>query len=149
MEIGSSAAFFEEMLQVTLALPSGHCTCLSILESSKVEDLKTLAQESLQKRHLQLVTAGGCVLTDRTATLQASGLQDGDQLTAIVRQTQLAAAEKAFAFWCCGGDGVVTWGKPDCGGDSSAVQDQLEGVQQVQATAAAFAAVLQGGFVVS
>ena len=37
---------------------------------------------------------------------------------------------------------VVTWGFPYSGGDSSEVQDQLKGVQQVQATSEAFAAIL-------
>ena len=44
---------------------------------------------------------------------------------------------------------VVTWGDAGCGGDSSAVGDQLRGVQQVQATALAFAAILADGSVVT
>ena len=48
------------------------------------------------------------------------------------------------------GDGsVVTWGDSDCGGDSSAVQDQLKNVQQVQASNFAFAAILSDGSVVT
>ena len=43
----------------------------------------------------------------------------------------------------------MTWGNPDYGGDSSAVQDQLKGVQQVQATSGAFAAILADGSVVT
>ena len=35
------------------------------------------------------------------------------------------------------------------GGDSSAVQDQLKGVQQIQATQSAFAAILADGSVVT
>ena len=35
------------------------------------------------------------------------------------------------------------------GGDSSAVQDQLKGVQQIQATHGAFAAILEDGSVVT
>ena len=46
----------------------------------------------------------------------------------------------AFAAILADGS-VVTWGDADCGGDSSAVQDQLRGVQQVQATGHAFVAV--------
>ena len=38
-------------------------------------------------------------------------------------------------------DQVVTWGDAD-GGDSSAVQDRLVNVQQIQATYRAFAAIL-------
>ena len=44
---------------------------------------------------------------------------------------------------------VVTWGDTDCGGDSSAVQDQLTDVQQIQATSGAFAAILGDGSLVS
>ena len=44
---------------------------------------------------------------------------------------------------------VVTWGDADCGGDSSAVQNQLKGVRQIQATGGAFAAILEDGSVVT
>ena len=40
---------------------------------------------------------------------------------------------------------VVSWGVAHWGGDSSAVQDQLRGVQQIQATDRAFAAILEDG----
>ena len=50
-------------------------------------------------------------------------------------------------FWQDGS--VVTWGDAHYGGDSSAVRDQLEGVQQIQATSAAFAAILADGSVVT
>ena len=35
----------------------------------------------------------------------------------------------------------MTWGDPDCGGDSAEVQEQLRHVQQVRATNLAFAAI--------
>ena len=44
---------------------------------------------------------------------------------------------------------VVTWGDPRYGGDSSEVQVRLKGVQQVQATEIAFAAILADGSVVT
>ena len=44
---------------------------------------------------------------------------------------------------------VVTWGDPDAGGDSSAVQEKLRNVQQVQATLRAFAAILADGSIVT
>ena len=40
-------------------------------------------------------------------------------------------------------------GNADCGGDSSAVRDQLRGVQQIQASFRAFAAILEDGSVVT
>ena len=43
----------------------------------------------------------------------------------------------------------MTWGKSAHGGDSSAVQDQLKNVQQIQACGGAFAAVLDDGSVVT
>ena len=42
---------------------------------------------------------------------------------------------------------VVTWGNYGLGGDSSALQDQLKNVQQIQASNYAFAAILGDGFV--
>jgi hypothetical protein len=107
--------------------------------------LKTLTQESLGKHFLRLVTSKGKNLNNPSEPLWAAGLEDGDQLTAIVGQAKLAATETAVALWCCGGDGVVTWGDSD----SSAVQDQLKGVQQVQASDGAFAAILEDGSVVT
>ena len=59
-------------------------------------------------------------------------------------------ATNAGAFAAILEDGcVVTWGPADFGGDSSAVQDQLRGVQQIHATHRAFAAILEDGSVVT
>ena len=136
------------MLQVTVSLTSGSPASLSLQESSKVGDLKALAEESFGKPFLRLVTADGRILTDTSEPLADAGLQDGDQLTAIPGQAKLAATGSAFALWCCGGQKVVTWRNPECGGDNSAVQG-LKKVQQVQATRRAFAAILQDGSVVT
>ena len=47
------------------------------------------------------------------------------------------------AFAAILGDGsVVAWGDAEAGGDSSAVRDQLQNVQQIQAARFAFAAIL-------
>ena len=44
----------------------------------------------------------------------------------------------------------MTWGDPQfVEGESSEVQDQLKGVQQVQASSSAFAAILADGSVVT
>ena len=43
----------------------------------------------------------------------------------------------------------MTWGDPECGGDSSQVQEQLRNVQSIQATDCAFAAILESGAVVT
>eukprot|EP00435_Cladocopium_sp_Y103_P026695 s1488_g6.t1 len=101
------------------------------------------------KGYLKLVTVEGHVLTDPEASLQAAGVQDGQDLTAVVQQFRTAATEFAFAVWCCGGNNVVTGGHPGSGGDSSVVQDQFKNVQQICATDSAFAAILADGSVVA
>ena len=54
------------------------------------------------------------------------------------------------AFAAILGDGsVITWGRADVGGDSSAVRHQLRDVQQIQASDHAFAAILGDGSVVT
>lgn len=57
------------------------------------------------------------MLIDLDHPLEDSGVQDGDRLTAFAKQANIAATSWAFALWC--GDGMVTWGAPDRGGDSS------------------------------
>jgi len=54
-----------------------------------------------------------------------------------------------YAFAAILADGsVITWGSKAFGGGSSAVRDQLKGVQHIQATVSAFAAILADGHVV-
>ena len=68
------------------------------------------------------------------------------------RSSTSGAVAAAFAAILADGS-VVTWGHPDLGGDSSAVQDQLRNVQQVHGTSgaysAAFDAILADGSVVT
>ena len=144
----SDVSGIEQTLQVTVSLPSGRSASLSIPLASTVGDLKTMAQESLGKPFLRLLTSDGRKLNP-SESLEAAGLQDGDQLTTVVGEAKLAATESAFALWCSGGDRVLTWGGDGCGGDSSAVQDRLKSVRQVQATGRAFAAILEDGSVVT
>ena len=136
------------MLQVTVALPSGQGETFSLKPSSKVGDLRILAQHFFKRGFLRLVAADHSVV-DPAVSLQAAGLEDGDHLTAIAVEARLAATDRVFALFCCGGDRVVTWGDPDWGVDSSQVQDRLKGVQQVQASCSAFAAILSDGSVVT
>ena len=82
-------------------------------------------------------------------SLQNSGVQDGENLTAVAQQVKIAASYRAFDLWCLGGNQVVTWGNPDFGGDCSAVKDQLRDVQQIWAAGFAFAAILADGSVVA
>ena len=122
------------MLQVNVALPNGDAELLSLLPSSTVQDLRTAAQRAFGRKCLRLITAKSRVLVDPNKTLEAAEIEDGECLTALLLQPQLAATKTAFALWCHGDSAVVTWGSARSGGDSSAVRDQLRGVQQIQAT---------------
>ena len=104
------------MLQVNIVLASGRSENLSIEQSSKVGDLKSLAQNCFARGRLRLLAADGRALLDLSQSLQDAGLQEGDTLTAIAREAKIAATHRAFAFWCLGEDRIVTWGSPDCGG---------------------------------
>jgi len=65
------------MLQLNVALPSGRSETFSLLQSSKVGDLRVLAQTSFHCGFLRLVTANIDTL-DPGESLQAAGLQDED-----------------------------------------------------------------------
>ena len=143
------------MLRVNVALPNGHAELLTLLPSSTVQDVRTKAQQAFGKKYLKLITAKNRVLVNFEQTLEEAEIEDGECLTALVLQPQLAAtggaaAGGAFAaLWWHGDHAVVTWGNAAFGGDSSAVRDQLEGVQQVKASHGAFAAILEDGSVVT
>ena len=125
------------MLQVTVAPPSGNKRQkLELAKSSKVGDLKRLAQKILGENFLSLVTAEGHVLKDPGKSLEAAGVSDGDHLTAVVQQAKLAATAGAFALWSDGGDQIVTWGHDKFSCNCSAIQD-LGSVQLVQGTRSA------------
>ena len=100
------------MFQVTVALPSGYSEKFSIEQSSTVSDLARLAQKSFQRGFLRLVAADHHVLNPNL-TLREAGFEDESHCTAIVLEAKLAAAAKAFALFCPGGDRVVTWREPD------------------------------------
>eukprot|EP00435_Cladocopium_sp_Y103_P035419 s149_g9.t1 len=137
------------MLQVNVSLPSGRSESLLLSHSSKVGDLRILAQKSFRRGFLRLVSSDGHPLIDPKESLEAAGILDGGHVTAVALEAKVAASHKAFAMWCRGGDRVLTWGGRGAGGDCAAVQDQLRNVQQVQATGNEFAAILADGSVVS
>ena len=122
------------MLKIHVALLNGNPELLTLLPSSTVQNVRTKAQRAFGKKYLRLITAKNRVLMNLEQTLEEAEIEDGECLTALVLQPQLASTEYAFALWCHGDSTIVTWGEADCGGDSSAVQDQLRGVQQIQDT---------------
>ena len=79
------------MIQITVALPNGHVELLTLLPSSTVQDVRTKAQLVFGKKHLRLVTAKNRVLVDFKQTLEEAEIEDGECLTALVPQPQVAA----------------------------------------------------------
>ena len=142
------------MFQATVALASGCSETISLPMSSKVGDLKVLAQKRFQQGLLRLITADGHILSDPSQSLLGAQLDEKDCLTAVAITGRVAATKSmfrvgAFALWSVGGNRIVIWGNPLHGSDSSAVQGQLRNVQQVQGTGSAFAAILADGSVVT
>ena len=137
------------MIQINVALPNGHAEHLTLLPSSTIQELMTAAQRAFGKKCLRLLAAKNRVLADPGKTLGEAEIEDGECLTALVLQPQLAKTQRAFALWCHGDSAIVTWGGQDSGGDSSAARDQLRGVQQIHASSGSFAAVLENGSVVT
>ena len=137
------------MIQIYVALPSGRAEPLTLLPSSTLQAVSTKAQLAFGKKHLRLITAKNRVLVDFDQTLAEAEIEDGECLTALVLQPQLAATEGAFASWCHGHSAVAIWGHTLYGGDSSIVHDHLKGVEQIQAAKKAFAAILEDGSVVT
>ena len=109
------------MIQINVALPNGHAELLSLLPSCTVQDVWTKTQLAFGKKHLRLITAKNRVLVNFEQTIEEAEIEDGECLTALVLQPQLAATRSAFALWCHGESAVVTWGGAAHGGDSSAV----------------------------
>ena len=136
-----------DSLKLEVSLPSGRYESVVVSQFARLSDLKIAAQQSLGQRFLRLAAPDGRLL-DQTGSLELSGLQNGDSLTAVAQQPKVAATWRAFALWCVGSR-AVTWGNLKCGGDSSGVQHQLRNVQDICCTAASFAAILAEGTVVT
>eukprot|EP00434_Breviolum_minutum_P030272 symbB.v1.2.026777.t1/scaffold2704.1/size72676/2 len=158
---GFTVKVMSQIFHVNVALPNGHAELLTLLPFSTIQDLRAKAQRAFGKKYLGLVTAKNRVLDDPSKTLEEAEIEDGECLTALVLQPQLAATSTAFALWCHGDSTITTWGSANGGGDngsvvtwgdggdSSAVGDQLRGVQKIQATWHAYAAILEDGTVVT
>ena len=84
-------------LRLNVSLPSGRCAALSLGPTRTVFDLKMKAQQSLGQRFLRLAAPDGR-LFDPIKTLQDSGLQSGESITAVAQQPKVAATDRAMAL---------------------------------------------------
>ena len=134
---------------INVAMMSGRAAQVPVIMDRPLKFVKLEAQSALQTGMGVLRDSKGCILDDRQ-TASAASLKSGETLTLQVRQTRLASHKLGSSFAALMGDGsVVTWGHPDCRGDSGRVQERLKNVQHIQTTRTAFAAVLDNGSVVT
>ena len=135
-------------IAVEVGLLSGKTASVRAGLEENVAALKRRAETALGVGKRRLVDSSGIFL-DASAPIKHARLQNGDSLTLHINKVQIQATYGAFAA-VLGDSSVVTWGHAAYGADSSAVQDQLQHVQQIQATASgAFAAILGDGSVVT
>eukprot|EP00439_Symbiodinium_sp_Y106_P008315 s7511_g1.t1 len=129
-------------ITVQVELFSGRATTVQANFDEAVGTLKRRAETALGR----LVDSSGGFL-DAETPIKRTRLRHGDSLNLNVSRVQVQAnlaIEGSFAA-ILGDASVLTWGDARHGGDSSAVQDQLKNVQQIQANCHAFAAVLADG----
>eukprot|EP00435_Cladocopium_sp_Y103_P054863 s86_g18.t1 len=138
----------DSSIRLEVSLPSGRSEIVGVSQYGTIADLKAAAQKCFGQGFLRLAAPDGCLL-DPTDSLSLSGFQDGDSLAAVALQPTIAATRMAFALGCVGGNRIVTWGHPTCGGGNTAIRHQPSNIQQICATGYAFAAVLADGTVVT
>ncbi|CAE7772121.1 USP [Symbiodinium sp. CCMP2592] len=134
-------------LTVRIAFLSGEEHGITVPIHATVDDLRATAEMEMRKSLGKLISASGTVLP-ASSTLAQEDIKDGDVITAVFQEVTVAAATSAFAVIRSDAT-VVAWGIPQVGGDCSAVQEQLQHVQSIQATWDAFAALRTDGTVVT
>eukprot|EP00435_Cladocopium_sp_Y103_P042351 s553_g11.t1 len=140
--------FAQTCLMWSVSLPSGQSVKVQLPGESSVQELKVAAQVALGRKFLTLSKADG-TLARWSVSLSVAGLHDGDHLSAVVQLPKMAATETSFAVWRSGGR-VLTWGDDRCGGVvPAALEARLRRVLQIEASFAAFAAILVDGTVVT
>ncbi|CAE7390804.1 HERC2, partial [Symbiodinium sp. KB8] len=136
-------------LHVEVGLISGRKATVQVALDETLGTLERRAQVALGVRTGRLLDSSGSVV-EGCVPIKRARVLNGDSLT-LLRTNMVQVQASGGAFAAVLGDGsVVTWGAPDFGGHSSAVQDQLKAVQQISACrGGAFAAILVNGSVVT
>lgn len=134
-------------LTIQISLPSGRSFSTTAALTAKVEALAVAAENAFESSFLSLQLLHQGERLDRSESLEDAGLRHEDWLTAVVILPLVAASAAAFAS--LRGGSVVTWGNPECGGDSSKVQARLRHVREIQSSYGAFAAILADQSVVT
>ncbi|CAE7936782.1 CAX5 [Symbiodinium sp. KB8] len=136
-------------ITVTVCILSGGRASVSLPRHALISALRRAAQSALGRGIRALVTSTGEVL-QAFRSLAEEGIEDGDVVSAIVREVEVFAHKLGRSFAAIGTDGrVTTWGHGSNGGDSLSVKEKLQDVQDVKATVGAFAAICGDGKVVT
>ena len=116
---------------VDVGLLSGKTVSVEAGLDDSVPTLKRRAETALGVGKGRLLNSGG--LLDDELTVQAARLETGTSLTLQLWRFQIRSSGFALAAILTD-SAVVAWGAQDYAGDRRAVQDQLKGVQQIQAS---------------
>ncbi|CAL1161317.1 unnamed protein product [Cladocopium goreaui] len=140
---------FTMTFNLTVTLLSGERADVEVDPDRTVIFLRRAAESQLKRPLKALLSAQGRL--NGPSRICDAGLQDGDVITAIVREPGpvMESYRKARAFAAIKEDTVVTWGASEFGGDSRSVRRQLTDVMQVYVSEFACAAIRNDGTVVS
>ena len=117
---------------VDVGLLSGKTVSVEAKLDELTATWKRRAQTALAVGKGRLLDAFGGLLDDEQ-TVEEAWLETGTSLSLQLQMVEIQAFQRAFAAIL--GDGsALSWGDKNFGGDSRAVQDQLKGVQQIQAS---------------
>ena len=117
---------------VDVTLISGRRVSLKADFDASLQSLTKRERRALRVSNGRLFSSSGTFL-DGDTRLRAARFQIGGCLTLQVGQMHICGDN--FCFAAILGDGsAVGWGSAYAGGDSSAVQDQLKNVQEIQAS---------------
>ncbi|OLP90907.1 putative E3 ubiquitin-protein ligase HERC2 [Symbiodinium microadriaticum] len=136
-------------ISVEVGLLSGKTATVEVGLDEQVSTLKLRAQTALGVGRGRLLDSSGSVLND-SLSVQHAKVQNGDSLTWHINTVQVQACDIGAAFAAILSDGsVATWVLSNRAGNSSAVQELLKNVQQIQVSYRSFAAILGDGSVVT
>eukprot|EP00439_Symbiodinium_sp_Y106_P050885 s2587_g6.t1 len=118
-------------------------------QTASLVEVRREIERRLRVGGVSLFSADGRPLAG-AGSLENAGVTDGATLSATIDPARIIGHRETPAFALLRVDGsVVTWGSPDYGGDSSAVQPQLVQVSQIRSSHGAFAAICGDGRVVT
>ena len=135
------------MLQVNIVLASGRSENLSIEQSSKVGDLKSLAQNCFCPRSFTFACRRRRALLDLSQSLQDAGSKRETPWRPSHEKQRSLPPTGPSPFGASERTASSPGGSPDCGGNSSPARGLLRNLQEIRGNESAFAALGDGSVV--